>query len=168
MQKAQKGFTLIELLIVVAIIGLLATLAIVSLSSAQERARDTKRVADLKSIQTAVELYFSDNGSYPAAGATWDGGVGTNLADYINTLPTDPQNTGTAVYTYFVNTTDGVYALGAELENDSNPALDEDVDTTFGDGATAADTSITSGDTQTASNAQLDCNATAFTYCISN
>ena len=46
------------------IIGLLATLAIVSLRGAQRKARDTKRVADAKQLQTAVELYYSEN-RYP-------------------------------------------------------------------------------------------------------
>ncbi|MFH1226189.1 MAG: prepilin-type N-terminal cleavage/methylation domain-containing protein [bacterium] len=63
----KKGFTLVELLVVIAIIGLLATLAIVALNSARMKARDAKRVGDVKQIQTALELYFNDNGSYPSA-----------------------------------------------------------------------------------------------------
>lgn len=67
----QKGFTLIELLVVIAIIGLLSTLAIVALNSARTKSRDAKRVSDIKQVQTALELYFADQDSYP---------VGTNLA----------------------------------------------------------------------------------------
>lgn len=65
MLKNKKGFTLIELLVVIAIIGLLSTLAVVALSSARTRARDSKRVADMKQLQTAMELYYSDNAAYP-------------------------------------------------------------------------------------------------------
>ncbi|MFA5644399.1 MAG: FISUMP domain-containing protein [Patescibacteria group bacterium] len=65
--KNKKAFTLIELLVVIAIIGILATLAIVSLQNARARARDAKRIADIKQIQTALELYFNDNGAYPAS-----------------------------------------------------------------------------------------------------
>ena len=61
----KKGFTLIELLVVVAIIGLLATLSIVALNTARAKARDTKRVGDIKNIQTALELYYSNVGYYP-------------------------------------------------------------------------------------------------------
>ena len=61
----KKGFTLIELLVVVAIIGLLATLSIVALNTARAKARDAKRVGDVKQMQTALELYYSDKGTYP-------------------------------------------------------------------------------------------------------
>lgn len=66
----KKGFTLIELLVVVAIMGMLAALAVVALNNARARARDARRVSDIKQIQTALELYFLDNYDYP---------VGTNL-----------------------------------------------------------------------------------------
>ena len=62
-----KGFTLIELLVVVAIIGLLSTLAVVALNSARQKSRDAKRVADIKQVQTALELYFADQNNYPTA-----------------------------------------------------------------------------------------------------
>lgn len=61
----KKGFTLVELLVVIAIIGLLSTLAVVALSSARQKARDSKRMSDLKQIQTALEIYFNDHNQYP-------------------------------------------------------------------------------------------------------
>ncbi|MCX6793301.1 MAG: prepilin-type N-terminal cleavage/methylation domain-containing protein [Candidatus Falkowbacteria bacterium] len=64
-QLRSKGFTLIELLVVIAIIGVLSTMAIIALGNARAKARDSKRVADIKQISTALELYFSDNGTYP-------------------------------------------------------------------------------------------------------
>lgn len=63
----KKGFTLIELLVVIAIIGLLSTLAVVALGSARQKANDAKRLADIKQIQTALELYYTDSSSYPVA-----------------------------------------------------------------------------------------------------
>ena len=65
-QNHKKGFTLIELLVVVAIMGMLAALAVVALNNARQRARDARRVSDIKQIQTALELYFLDNNGYPA------------------------------------------------------------------------------------------------------
>jgi len=100
----KHGFTLIELLVVVAIMGLLATLAMFAFSSSRGKARDAKRKADIAQIQKALDMYFQDNGTYPASGgATAPNGGWTNSADaswnafktalspYIN-APTDPLN----------------------------------------------------------------------------
>jgi len=65
----KKGFTLIELLVVIAIIGLLSTLAVVALNNARLKARDAKRIADIKQIQTALELYYTEISSYPIGAA---------------------------------------------------------------------------------------------------
>ena len=65
--KNKKGFTLIELLVVVAIMGLLAALAVVALNNARARARDARRVSDVKQLQTALELYYLDQNEYPDA-----------------------------------------------------------------------------------------------------
>jgi general secretion pathway protein G len=61
----KKGFTLVELLVVIAIIGILAAIGITALSTARVKARDAKRIADLKQIQAALELYFNEKGNYP-------------------------------------------------------------------------------------------------------
>lgn len=63
MQKKQ-GFTLIELLVVIGIIGLLATLAVVAFGSAQQRARDAKRVADVRAVTSAFSAAYNENSSY--------------------------------------------------------------------------------------------------------
>ena len=71
MIKNKKGFTLIELLVVIAIIGLLSTLAVVALNNAREKARDAKRVADVTSIRTSLELFaLEKNGEYPSCSGT--------------------------------------------------------------------------------------------------
>ncbi len=62
----KRGFTLIELLVVIAILGLLSTLAVVALGSARTKSRDSKRLSDLKQLQTALELYYTENTAYPA------------------------------------------------------------------------------------------------------
>jgi len=68
MPRHLKGFTLIELLVVIAIIGLLATMAVVSFGNAQSKARDSKRIADVKQIMKALDLYYDENGSYIGSG----------------------------------------------------------------------------------------------------
>ncbi|MCF7907247.1 type II secretion system protein GspG, partial [Patescibacteria group bacterium] len=57
-------------LVVVAIMGMLAALAVVALNNARARARDARRVSDVKQIQTALELYYLDNNDYPATPAS--------------------------------------------------------------------------------------------------
>lgn len=63
----RKGFTLIELLITTTIIGLLASLGSVSYSYVRLKARDAKRVADIRSVRNAIETYFEQHGKYPDA-----------------------------------------------------------------------------------------------------
>ncbi len=60
-----KGFTLVELLVVITIIGLLSSVVLASLNEARSRARDARRISDLNTIQTALALYYEDNGHYP-------------------------------------------------------------------------------------------------------
>ena len=87
----KKGFTLIELLVVVAIIGLLATLSVIAFNTARSKARDTKRVGDVKQIQTALALYYTDNNGYPATADFVTGGaIGTGTTIYMNKIPAAP------------------------------------------------------------------------------
>ncbi len=69
MQK-KHGFTLIELLVVIGIIGLLATLAVVAFGSAQQRARDTKRVADVRASLSALAAAYNENSAYNVCNGT--------------------------------------------------------------------------------------------------
>ena len=59
------AFTLIELLIVVAIIGILAAIAVPNFLQAQVRAKVAKAVSNMKTVETALETYLLDKGSYP-------------------------------------------------------------------------------------------------------
>lgn len=72
MQKSlNRGFTLIELLVVIAIIGILASVVLASLNSARIKSRNAAYLSQVKEYQKALEIYYSDNGTYPNTGSTW-------------------------------------------------------------------------------------------------
>lgn len=104
-----RGFTIVELLIVIVVIAILATITIVAFNGVQGRARDSQRLADMKAIQKALELYKTTNGSYPSTTSTtnaagWEVTTnGTTATSFLNSLvtsktmskvPVDPTNTG--------------------------------------------------------------------------
>lgn len=91
----KKGFTLIELLVVIAIIGLLASIVLVNLNRARKKARDAKKIATLKQVQNAIELYYSDYNYYPNVSQGGSCGSQTcNNGDGWETLKTILQNEG--------------------------------------------------------------------------
>ena len=133
--RNQKGFTLIELLVVIAIIGLLSTLAVISLNNARQKSRDSKRVADVKQIQTALELYYNDKNGYPAtfninnggclsdaSGFAASGCTGTTYMSAVPAAPSPNDGTCTVAENYYSYTITGgapyttyslTYCLGA-------------------------------------------------------
>lgn len=126
-----KGFTLIELLIVISIIGVLATLLLVNFVGVRQRARDGQRKSNLSQIQSALELYRADVGSYPSAGASnrlnatacssGSSGLSSGGTVYIAKIPCDPlsglsYNSGD----YYYSSGGSTYTLGACIENGSD------------------------------------------------
>ncbi len=64
----RDGFTLIELLVVISVIALLASVILVALNNSRQKARDARRLADVRQLSTALEMFFNDKSSYPTIG----------------------------------------------------------------------------------------------------
>ena len=117
-----KGFTLIELLVVIAIIGLLSTLSVVALGSARQKSRNAKRVADIKQIQTALEVYFNDNDSYPPSVTFGTGSIATSGVTYMSIVPSNPTPydcTPGSEYTYAYEDSGASYTIEYCLGEDT-------------------------------------------------
>lgn len=126
--RKNKAFTLIELLVVMSIIALLASVVLASLGVVRSRARDARRLSDIRQIQTALESYYSDYGRYPSSqlgcGATipnnswcnsiesYSGGhwiANGALAPYLSKDPVDPKPHTVATFDAVNNASGGSY-----------------------------------------------------------
>ncbi len=124
-----NAFTLVELLVVIAIIGVLSTLSVVAFNSARTKARDTRRLSDVRQIGMALELYYNDKGVYPAppipTGTPITGLCLSNLGIsstcgaivYLQKIPSDPLPNINYTYSY-LNSGES-YRLGFNLEQGS-------------------------------------------------
>jgi prepilin-type N-terminal cleavage/methylation domain-containing protein len=120
LKKLLKGFTIVELLVVLSLIGILASLLIVSLQSSKKTALDARRKADLESLKLSLEIYKSScGGSYPATGGVPFGEsltctVGGTTTTIMATVPQDPQYP--AKFYSYVRTATSNYEAEAILE----------------------------------------------------
>jgi general secretion pathway protein G len=80
------GFTLIELVVVMAIIGLLLTIALPRYMHSIERGKEQDRQQNVAVMRDAIDKYYGDNGQYPE---TLDELVAKH---YLRAVPVDPVN----------------------------------------------------------------------------
>ncbi len=116
----KKAFTLVELLVVVAIIAILATSIMVGLGRSRVRARDIRRINDIKSVQAALEVYYAKNNQYPAAADWATLRTVLNTAGVTSQLPNDPLTGSHPDYDYCDCDSQQRYILQATLEDSSN------------------------------------------------
>lgn len=114
--KHQKGFTLIELLVVITILGVMAAIGLTSFKTANQKARNSRRAADIQQLRSALEMYKTDTGAYPLTAA----GL-TVLDSYTSGQRVkDPKNS--APYTYeYVSSNGSTYTLTYYTEPSASP-----------------------------------------------
>ena len=125
-----SAFTLVELLVVIAIICILSTLSVIVFNNARAKARDSRRLSDVKQIGMALELYYDDKGRYPPP-PTPTGTPITGLClsnsgftstcgtiAYLQKIPSDPLPN--IHYTYSYLNSGESYRLGFNLEQGSS------------------------------------------------
>jgi type IV pilus assembly protein PilE len=117
MKKKLLGFTLIELMVTVVIMMVIAAAGMATYSQAQIRARNTKRLGDMKAVQAAFEQYFAINNNYDTCAA---------MASAVEfNLPVAASST----YPYTSSCSAATYCYCAQLESTG----------TYGNSGSAAD-----------------------------
>ena len=74
MKKTDEGFTLIELLIVIVILGILAAVVVFAVGGITDSGQESSCKAELKTLETAIEAYRAQNGTYATSIASLTGG----------------------------------------------------------------------------------------------
>ena len=121
--KKVKGFTIVELLIVIVVIGILATLVIVTFSGIQQKGRDSQRKTDINAVAGHVSAFYADKGYYPTLNdlnnATWRS---TNTKGLDAEALKDPKGTTAALANATTATAYGYVASGGTACDNGQPS----------------------------------------------
>jgi len=111
-REAESGFTLVELMVVIVIIGLLATVVIINVLPATDKAAITKAKADVATLEQGVEMFRLNKLRYPNGS---EGLQALTSEGYVKRLPKDPWGNA---YVYAAPGRDGrkfeIYSFGAD------------------------------------------------------
>lgn len=118
MNKVKKGFTLVELMVVITVIAILMTIAVISFTRVQRQARDTKRKSDIRTLSTALQVYFTEFQKYPVGSGYIASSLTTLTPTYLPTLPSGQAGAaGTFTDYYYVSgANEFSYGLCVDLE----------------------------------------------------
>lgn len=121
----KRGFTIIELLVVMAVIGMLASIMFVAFTSLQAKSRDTRRIEDIRELQKALSLYYVGTNRFPEAATP----VNVDGTDSVTTalvnegaIPAFAGDPVSPTYDYVYQTSGvGAYTITFCLETDTIP-----------------------------------------------
>ena len=117
--RNKRGFALVELLVVVAIIGILASTAVILYANVTHRARVAKAQADIRSLSSAVTAYSAHTSSVPptldALTAVATNAQGLTAGPFVGVVPAPPQGWG-AAYAY-ATAVPGTFTISAAGDN---------------------------------------------------
>ncbi|MCX6717380.1 MAG: type II secretion system protein [Candidatus Taylorbacteria bacterium] len=135
-KKTKRGFTLIELLVVISIISLLTSIVLSSLSTSNQKGRDTAKIRAMQEVRSALQLYLTDKGFYPV-------GVTADMSDALITEKYIASVNNKLIYQSLNSNNSAIctvspcqsYHLAVSLERTDNKVLtaDKDLNTATGD-----------------------------------
>jgi type IV pilus assembly protein PilA len=149
-KQVQKGFTLIELMIVIAIIGILASIAIPAYQNYTIRSQVTEGLSLADGWKTSISEYYAQNGSFPTCSTTVAAGAagcisvsGAVTGKYVGSITISGTVAGQIVIKYSGSQANAKLNNGTFNVLSLSPGLDANYDVIWVCGAAATPTGVT-------------------------